>query len=116
MAKYVKTARQIAAAKRNLILARAAAHRSRGKTKHGVDSKGRKTTTTTFNIKKEKLIPTLVDIVKTKYNLFGLLKLIFKYLLTGKIRYKPKTALGAVMGMMKLFLIGKNDVFIVPED
>ena len=69
----------------------------------------------TFKVKNEKLIPTLVDIVRTKYNLFGLLKLIFKYLLTGKVRFKPKRAIGAVMGMMKLFLIGKHDVFKPPN-
>ncbi|MHA1274993.1 MAG: hypothetical protein ACTSQJ_10285 [Promethearchaeota archaeon] len=63
----------------------------------------------TFNVSEEKLITLLTNIVSTKYGFFGLLKLIFKYLLTGKIKYKPKRAIGALIATLRCFLIGNHE-------
>ncbi len=67
--------------------------------------------TVIFNVREEKLIPLLVDVVSTKFNVFGLLKIVFKYLLTGRIRYKPKTAIRPLITLLSVFLIGKNAIF-----
>lgn len=66
--------------------------------------------TITFNVPEDKLIPLLIQIVTTKYSMFGILKLLFKYVLTGKIRFKPKTAIGALIATLRCFLIGGNEL------
>jgi len=64
----------------------------------------------TFNVPEDKLIPLLVDIVATKYSIFGILKLLFKYVLMGKIRFKPKTAIGALIATLRCFLVGGHEL------
>lgn len=65
-----------------------------------------------FSVKEENLVPTLVDIISTNYGVFGVLKIFFKYLFTGKIRYKPKWAIGALLAVLRCFLVGKNDMIL----
>ena len=67
--------------------------------------------TVIFNVSEEKIIPMLTDIVSTKYNIFGFLKIIFKYILPGRIRYRPKWAIGPLIALLSVFLIGKNKIF-----
>jgi len=69
----------------------------------------------TFNVKEDNLIPMLVDIITTKYGILGLLKLVFKYMLTRRIKFKPLKSLGAIIALMRCFLIGNHDVFKRPK-
>ena len=66
----------------------------------------------TFRATEEELVPMLIKIISTKYNMFGILKLLFKYILTRKITYKPKRAIGALLATLKCFLIGNNEILL----
>jgi len=68
----------------------------------------------TFNATEEELVPMLIKIISAKYNAFGLLKLVFKFLLTRKITFKPKRAIGALLSTMSCFLIGNNELLFNP--
>lgn len=68
--------------------------------------------TVIFKVKEDKLIPTLAKVVSTKYSIFGVLKIIFKYLLTGKVRYKPKWAIFSLLALLRCFLIGENEMIM----
>ncbi|MBN2151505.1 MAG: hypothetical protein JW839_08670 [Candidatus Lokiarchaeota archaeon] len=55
-----------------------------------------------FNVPRDAIVPLLVDVIKTKANVQGLLKLLFKYVLTGKVKLKGAltTALKVIMALM----------------
>lgn len=63
-----------------------------------------------FKTSEEKLIPLMANVVSTKYSIFGVLKLLFKYLLIGKIRYTPKWAIFSLFAVLRCFLIGNNEM------
>jgi len=65
--------------------------------------------TVILNMKKEDLIPSFIDFIKTKDNFFGFLKNIFKYYIPGKI--KVKGSLGAGITLWKLLFIGKHSMY-----
>ena len=60
--------------------------------------------------KREELIPSFIDFIHTKNTLGGILKAIFKYYLTRKI--KVKGSLGAGITLWRLLFIGKAEMFI----
>ena len=62
-----------------------------------------------LNMPREDLIPSFNEFIRTKNNLWGLLKMIFKYFLTGKI--KIKGSLGACITLWKLLFIGKHSMY-----
>jgi hypothetical protein len=55
-----------------------------------------------FNVPRDAIVPLIVDVIRTKANTSGLFKLIFKYVLTGKIKLKGAlfTALKIIMALM----------------
>ncbi|MHA1148376.1 MAG: hypothetical protein ACTSR8_09030 [Promethearchaeota archaeon] len=65
-----------------------------------------------FKVCEENLIPLLSKVISTKYTLLGVLKLTFKYLLTGRIRYKPKWAVFSLFTVLRCFLVGSNEMIL----
>jgi len=59
--------------------------------------------------KKEDLIPSFIDFIRTKNTLGGLVKAIFKYYLTRKI--KLKGSLGGGITLWRLLFIGKAEMY-----
>lgn len=55
---------------------------------------------------RERIIPDIVDLIRTKNNFMGLIKVIIKYVLTRKIRIKG--SLGAAIKVIKLLSIGTH--------
>ena len=58
---------------------------------------------------KEQIIPTIVDLIRTKSTIFGILKIFFKYLIPRKI--KLKGSLGAGIKVIKLLCIGTHPMY-----
>jgi len=65
--------------------------------------------TVILNMDKEDLIPSFVEFIRTKNNIVGLLKAIFKYYLTRKI--KVKGSLGGGITLWRLLFIGKHSMY-----
>ena len=65
--------------------------------------------TITLAIPKEDLISTINDLIRTKNNFLGLLKVVFKYILPRKIRIKG--SLGAAIKIIKLLSIGTHSMY-----
>ncbi|MBD3349885.1 MAG: hypothetical protein GF364_00185 [Candidatus Lokiarchaeota archaeon] len=63
----------------------------------------------TFNLESHNIVPVINDVIRTKATLFGLIKLIFKYLLTGKI--KLNGSLKTAIIVLKTIMIGKHDMY-----
>ena len=61
-----------------------------------------------ITVEEEKILDLLSDIIRTKSNLLGLMKLI-KFLIPRKIRIKG--SLLAALKLSKCLMIGKNDVY-----
>ncbi|MEX2685000.1 MAG: hypothetical protein Q6373_025720 [Candidatus Sigynarchaeota archaeon] len=55
-----------------------------------------------FNVPRDAIVPLIVDVIRTKANVSGLCKLVFKYVLTGKVKLKGSmaTALKIIMALM----------------
>lgn len=60
-------------------------------------------------MEEDKIIPTIVDLIRTKNNLIGLLKVFFKYLITGKI--KIKGSWGAAIKVVRLLNNGTHSMY-----
>ncbi|MFX0032810.1 MAG: hypothetical protein ACFE9P_09110 [Candidatus Hermodarchaeota archaeon] len=61
-----------------------------------------------ITVKEEKIIMVISKIIRSKANLFGMMKLL-KYILLGKT--KIKGSLGATLKLVRCLMIGKNDVY-----
>ena len=61
-----------------------------------------------INVKEEKILQVISSIIRSKSNIFGLLKLL-KYILPGKA--KIKGSLGATLKLVRCLMIGKNEVY-----
>ncbi len=55
-----------------------------------------------FNVPRDAIVPLIVDVIRTKANVQGLFKLVFKYVLPGKVKLKGSltTALKVIMALM----------------
>lgn len=62
----------------------------------------------TINVKEEKVLKVLSNIIRSKANLFGLVKLL-KYLIPGKIKIKGSYI--AAIKLVRCLMIGKHDVY-----
>jgi len=62
-----------------------------------------------LTMNKEELVPTIVDLIRTKNNFLGLLKIIFKYILPKRI--KIKGSFGAAIKIVKLLCIGTHPMY-----
>jgi len=60
-------------------------------------------------MKREKLIPTIIDLIRTKNNFLGILKVLIKYVLPGKI--KIKGSFGAAIKVIKLLSMGTHPMY-----
>jgi hypothetical protein len=62
-----------------------------------------------FKMDKEEINSIISDIIKTKANIRGLLKILFKYIIPNKIRFKG--SLGAAIRLTYLIMIGKHPMY-----
>ena len=62
-----------------------------------------------LTMKKEDLIPSFIEFIRIKNSVGGVLKAIFKYYLTRKI--KVKGSLGAGITLWRLLFIGKSEMY-----
>lgn len=65
--------------------------------------------TVILNMKEEKLIQVIVDLIRTKNTFAGLLKVFIKYIIPGKI--KLKGSWGAAIKVVKLLNIGTHPMY-----
>jgi len=61
-----------------------------------------------INVKEEKILQVISSIIRSKSNIFGLLKLL-KYIIPGKA--KIKGSLVATLKLVRCLMIGKHDVY-----
>ncbi len=73
-----------------------------GKSEHAI-------ATISFNVPYEGIVPLIVDVIRTKANLLGLVKLVFKYLLPGKV--KLKGSLGVAIKIIKCLMVGRHPMY-----
>ncbi len=66
--------------------------------------------TISFNVPYDGIVPLIVDVIRTKANLAGLLKLVFKYLLPGKV--KLKGSLGVAIKIIKILMVGQHPMYV----
>ncbi len=69
----------------------------------------RAVTTVILSMKKEELLPSFNSFIRTKDNLWGMLKLFLKYLIPRKI--KVKGSLGGGITLIRLLFIGKHSMY-----
>ena len=62
-----------------------------------------------FNVEEEEIIPLLINIIKTKNTIRGILKILFKYVIRGKIKFKG--SIRALIAVIRCFLIGSHEIF-----
>ena len=65
--------------------------------------------TITFNVEEEEIIPLLIDIIKTKNSIRGILRILFKYVIKGKVKFKG--SIRALIAVIRCFLIGGHEIF-----
>nr|MDO8108917.1 hypothetical protein [Candidatus Sigynarchaeota archaeon] len=55
-----------------------------------------------FNVPRDAIVPLIIDVIRTKANMQGLFKLLFKYVLPGKVKLKGSffTAVKIIMALM----------------
>ncbi len=63
----------------------------------------------TLAMERDKLIPDIVDLIRTKNNFMGLVKIFLKYILTRKI--KVEGSLAAAIKVIKLLSIGTHPMY-----
>ena len=73
-----------------------------GKSEHAVS-------TITFNVPHEEIVPLLVDVIRTKANLWGILKLVFKYMLPKKV--KLRGSLQVAIKIIKALMVGGHPMY-----
>lgn len=62
-----------------------------------------------FNLKNEEIVPVINDVIKTPANLFGIGKLVVKYVITGKI--KLKGSLFKALTIIKTIMLGQHPMY-----
>ena len=60
------------------------------------------------NVKEKDIIPVISNIIRSKNNIFGLMKLL-KYILPGKV--KLKGSIIAILKLVRCLMIGKHEVY-----
>jgi hypothetical protein len=63
----------------------------------------------TFNVDEEDIIPLLIKIIKTKNKWRGIIKILFKYVIPGKVKFKG--SLRALIAVIRCFLMGGHEIF-----
>lgn len=61
-----------------------------------------------IDVSRDKATKIVSDIIRSKSNLFGLLKIVPK-ILTGKI--KIKGSIGAIISLCRIMMVGKNEIY-----
>jgi len=62
-----------------------------------------------FKMEPNKVIPIVCKVIQMKANIFGLTKLVFKYMLTGKVSFSG--SIGATLRAALLLMVGKNPMY-----
>ena len=65
--------------------------------------------TINFKIEADQIQLVISDLIRTKGNLKGLLKIVFKYVLPNKIRFKG--SIGAALRLSLLIMVGKHPMY-----
>jgi hypothetical protein len=66
------------------------------------------TATITINVKKEKILKVISDIIRSKHNIFGVIKLL-KYIIPGKAKIKGSYI--AALKLARCLMIGKHNMY-----
>ncbi|MHA1144078.1 MAG: hypothetical protein ACTSRW_05015 [Candidatus Helarchaeota archaeon] len=67
----------------------------------------------TFKVKEEKIMETIEQVIKMPGNNTGFLRLVFKYLLTGKIGFGG--AMISTMRFVKSIMLGKHEMYKIEK-
>lgn len=62
-----------------------------------------------FNLESDEIVPVINDVIKTPANLLGITKLVFKYVVTGKI--KLRGSLFKALTIIKTIMLGKHPMY-----
>ena len=62
-----------------------------------------------FNVPDEAIVPLFCDVIRTKASFLGLLKLVFKYLLTRKVILKG--SLGVSLKFIRALMVGAHSMY-----
>jgi len=62
-----------------------------------------------FKMDADKVIPIVCKVIQMKANIFGLAKLVLKYMLTGKVSFSG--SIGATLRASLLLMVGKNQMY-----
>lgn len=62
-----------------------------------------------FWVEPEEVVPLLNEVIRTPANLFGIIKIFSKYVLSGKV--KPKGSLRIIIQIMKALMSGKHPMY-----
>ena len=62
-----------------------------------------------FKIKEDKIMPTIQDVIRMPGTTLGVLKLVFKYMLTGKVRFGG--SIFSTINFVKCIMIGKHEMY-----
>ena len=62
-----------------------------------------------FKMDADEVIPIVCKVIQMKANIFGLAKLVFKYMLTNKVSFSG--SIGATLRASLLLMVGKNPVY-----
>jgi len=63
----------------------------------------------TINVKRDDVVRVVSDIVRMKFNIFGLLRFFLKYIITRRI--KMSGSLGATLKLLRCISLGKHDMY-----
>lgn len=67
-----------------------------------------------FWVEAEEVVPLLNDVIRTKANMVGIIKIFSKYVLSRKVR--PKGSLYVIIQIMKALMSGKHPMFKKERD
>jgi len=63
----------------------------------------------TLNVNRDDVVRVVSDIVRMKFNIFGILRFLFKYIITRKI--KMSGSLGATLKLLRCIALGKHEMY-----
>jgi len=62
-----------------------------------------------FNLNREEIVPIINEVIRTKANCLGILKLAIKYLVPGKIKFKGPISKAIIV--LKTLMIGEHEIY-----
>ena len=62
-----------------------------------------------FNDKPENLVPTIIDVIRSPGSIMGIMKILFKYVIPGKIKLKGNLLIA--LNVFKNLMIGQHEMY-----